>query len=244
MSKIKITVHELTMNEDTHRFSYSKYEMEVSAGVELGSLADIIVVERQLPASIGKYDERRQLAYGMTKLAHREWMDSAGDEGEIAERLWNEATSYDMFETVEDQAHYVLFPIDGSGGGGGDPSTILGTVSDIAQVLIGLAALWQARQAHHRVQQPPLTIQKGSNQQTVKNIAVLMDDGSWIEVDKWVTEPHLLREFVKDFSRPDASVKPERVVFMFEDDDYQRLRVSSKTDRDNLERFMRMLGLE
>ncbi len=69
-----------------------------------------------------------------------------------------------------------------------------------------------------------------------------MSDGFWLHVDWWVHSPKAFLGFISRF-KDDSRVQPQKVVFLMQGGEDITLEISTQTDRKQLDKIMKLLGL-
>ena len=119
---------------------------------------------------------------------------------------------------------------------------VLGSIASVAQVMLMVGEMW-ARKAKGKVARKAEQRVKHAWDE-IKEIRVMMSDGSSVQFEAWMDEPEKVKSFVETFHLPSQSPKPKWVTFLLKNGTQARLDVStSVTDQQELSRFINYLKL-
>jgi hypothetical protein len=119
---------------------------------------------------------------------------------------------------------------------------MLGSIASVAQLILMVADMW-SRKAKGKVAKK---VEQGEMHtwDEVKEIRVLMNDGSSVQFESWLAAPEKVVSFVETFRLPSQSPKPLWVSFLLKNGTHMRFDVSEVAANNNeLETFIDYLKL-
>lgn len=119
---------------------------------------------------------------------------------------------------------------------------MLGSIASVAQLILMVAEMW-SRKAKGKVAKK---VKQGEMHtwDEVKEIRVLMSDGSSVQFESWLAAPEKVVSFVETFRLPSQSPKPLWVSFLLKNGTHVRFGVSEVAANNNeLETFIDYLKL-
>ncbi len=119
---------------------------------------------------------------------------------------------------------------------------MLGSIASVAQLILMVADMW-TRKAKGKITKK---VEQGDihTWDEVKEIRVMMSDGSSVQFESWLTAPEKVVRFVETFRLPSQSPKPLWVSFLLKNGTHVRFSVSQNAAKNNeLETFIDYLKL-
>jgi hypothetical protein len=119
---------------------------------------------------------------------------------------------------------------------------MLGSIASVAQLILMVADMW-SRKAKGKVTKK---VEQGDNHtwDEVKEIRVMMSDGSSVQFESWLTAPEKVVRFVETFRLQSQSPMPIWVSFLLKNGTHVRFSVSQDAAKNNeLETFIDYLKL-
>lgn len=147
---------------------------------------------------------------------------------------------YDIPDTISRDVNWIFEP-NTDRGGGGDILSSLAEVAALVLFLERVVEIFRSRGSNKDL--GPVRIQDNQSGQRLREIGVIMADGQWVRLSRWIYQPDALLTFVKEFSRSGSSNVPKKVCFTFEDGNQFNFNLHSDQDMKNLTSFIRKLDL-
>lgn len=119
---------------------------------------------------------------------------------------------------------------------------MLGSIASVAQVMLMVVDMWSRKAKGKAASKAKQGVKHAWDE--VKEIRVMMSNGTLIQFESWMDEPEEVKRFVETFHLPSQSPKPMRVIFLLKNGNQVRLDVSEGvTNQQELDKFINYLKL-
>ena len=119
---------------------------------------------------------------------------------------------------------------------------MLGSIASVVQVMLMVVDMWSRKAKGKAASKAKQGVKHAWDE--VKEIRVMMSDGTSIQFESWMEEPEKVKSFIETFHLPSQSPKPMWVTFLLKNGKQVLLSVSeSGTNQQELETFINYLKL-